>query len=315
MYDDTSKVPAVSAQPEQTDTLPLSCGQAETFRARVVPMKNGKVFLSFADVPASMALDEVVERVKSLNKKGVVLHSCDRATAEALAPKRDRLLVSYSAEIRIRGYKMPQKARNLCRRGAKECDVFEAAITAENAERFDAIEEARRAPGSPKIEGVFRTRFIDAHRAYVATLKTTGEWTAVITLTRYGQGRWHVEQLARHPEAPVGVMEQLIGHAVEKLGAEGAEVLNLGGVPLSYPEHDGKVVGIERFSLRDHAVRGISGALGNIAARRYNIKGLHQFKAKFNPHWEPRYLVGTRGLSLHDVYLMSKATGITGLTR
>jgi phosphatidylglycerol lysyltransferase len=93
------------------------------------------------------------------------------------------------------------------------------------------------------------------------------------------------------PAAPAGAMDFLL---VELLGwgrDQGYDWLNLGMAPLS---------GLERHPLAPAWHR-----VGNFIFRHgehfYNFEGLRRYKAKFGPHWEPRYLVARGGIALPRV--------------
>jgi hypothetical protein len=279
---------------------------------RSVPLANGKCFVSAADLPVGMATAELVGHLRSLSTKGVLIKGCDAALADAFTGAGGRVVLGHSARIDLAGYKLPGKVRNLAKRSAADVRTEEVALSEETTQRFTQLEAALRDPLAPRIEHVYRTRFEHAQRAFAARAGG-GKWVGAVTLTRYGAGRWHIEQLARHPQSPPGTMEQLLAAVIAQLQAEGGESLNLGEVPLVYPEHDGVVVGAHRFTFRDRLLQRAAPLLSRLAAKHYGVRGLLQFKNKFQPQWEERYFCGYPSLSLWDLFCLVRACGIMSL--
>ena len=95
--------------------------------------------------------------------------------------------------------------------------------------------------------------------------------------------------LMRHvPDAPGSVMDFLFIELMLWGRAEGYQWFNLGMAPFA---------GMENRSLAPYWNR-----LGSIIFRHgehyYNFQGLRQYKQKFDPVWEPKYLVSPGGLAL-----------------
>jgi phosphatidylglycerol lysyltransferase len=108
-----------------------------------------------------------------------------------------------------------------------------------------------------------------------------------------GQGKEELSiDLMRYlPEAPRGVMEYLFIQLMLWGKQEGYRWFNLGMAPLS--------------GLEDHVLAPLWSRLGAFVFRHgehfYNLQGLRQYKEKFNPEWESRYLASPAGLSLPRV--------------
>lgn len=78
--------------------------------------------------------------------------------------------------------------------------------------------------------------------------------------------------------APAGIMDYLFIESLLHFKEIGTAEFNLGLAPLAHVGQD------ENSNLAEKAI--------NILYNNfYNFKGLHDFKAKFNPRWEPRYLI------------------------
>jgi len=100
-----------------------------------------------------------------------------------------------------------------------------------------------------------------------------------------------VDLMRYHHEAPNGVMEALFVHLFEWGKAHGFHWFALGMAPLS---------GFERSPMAP-----LWNRLGAFLYRHgevfYGFQGLRAYKEKFNPEWEPRYLVYPGGLRLPRV--------------
>lgn len=108
--------------------------------------------------------------------------------------------------------------------------------------------------------------------------------------------------LMRHvPEAPPGIMEYLFIQLMLWGKQEGYRWFNLGMAPLS---------GLEARTLAP-----LWNRLGAFVFRHgehfYNFQGLRQYKEKFDPVWEPKYLASPGGLALPRI-LTNIASLISG---
>jgi phosphatidylglycerol lysyltransferase len=105
------------------------------------------------------------------------------------------------------------------------------------------------------------------------------------------QAELSLDLMRHHHDAPKEVMEGLFVHLMKWGQAQGYECLSLGMAPLS---------GFERSPVAP-----LWNRLGSFFYRHggafYNFQGLRAFKDKFDPEWEPRYLVYPGGLKLARV--------------
>ncbi|MGE4093135.1 MAG: bifunctional lysylphosphatidylglycerol flippase/synthetase MprF, partial [Candidatus Binatia bacterium] len=108
--------------------------------------------------------------------------------------------------------------------------------------------------------------------------------------------------LMRHlPEAPPGVMDYLFLQLMLWGQKEGYGWFNLGMAPFS---------GFESRALAPLWTR-LGALLFRHGEHFYNFQGLRQYKEKFDPEWEPRYLASPGGLALPRI-LTNLATLISG---
>ncbi len=97
-------------------------------------------------------------------------------------------------------------------------------------------------------------------------------------------GGWALDLMRKRPSLCPGAMEFLLATAMQTFKEEGAAVASLGLSALS------DVTPKEADNAPEllNRVRALAFEHFN---RLYNLKGLHQFKEKFQPHWEARYLI------------------------
>jgi phosphatidylglycerol lysyltransferase len=117
-----------------------------------------------------------------------------------------------------------------------------------------------------------------------------------------------VDLMRYAPDAPTGVMEYLFTELLLWASAQGYAWFNLGMAPLS---------GLEARALAPLWSR--AGALlFRHGEHFYNFQGLRDYKEKFTPTWEPRYLASPGGLALPRVVANVAALvsgGLSGMVR
>ena len=100
----------------------------------------------------------------------------------------------------------------------------------------------------------------------------------------YGPGGVHrgwTLDLMRRREGGFGpVMEYLIGSSAKLFSDEGAQILSLSGAPLTHETEP-----------EDGVIAQLMGRLAESLEPVYGFKSLHSFKRKFNPRYEPIYLL------------------------
>jgi phosphatidylglycerol lysyltransferase len=107
-------------------------------------------------------------------------------------------------------------------------------------------------------------------------------------LSGAGKEELSIDLMRYLPEAPNGVMDYLFLELMLWGEKEGYRQFNLGMAPLS--------------GLQDHALTPLWNRLGAFVFRHgehfYNFQGLREYKEKFSPLWEPKYLASPGGLML-----------------
>jgi phosphatidylglycerol lysyltransferase len=110
----------------------------------------------------------------------------------------------------------------------------------------------------------------------------TGEITAFANLVpEYQKNETSLDLMRRRWEVENGTMELLFTSMLEWAKAQGFASFSLGQAPLTgIGEHND-----------DPRVEQALRRLSEYFKRFINFRGLHTFKEKFNPRWEPRYVV------------------------
>jgi phosphatidylglycerol lysyltransferase len=148
--------------------------------------------------------------------------------------------------------------------------------------------------------GFFDERYLQ--HFHVAVVRVDGRIVAFANVLASGMGEELSVDLMRYAsDAPHGVMDYLFTELMRCGARDGYRWFNLGTAPLS---------GFEPRALAPLWSR--AGALVYQHGEHfYNFRGLRQYKAKFDPVWEPRYLASPGGLALPRV-LTNIATLISG---
>ena len=126
----------------------------------------------------------------------------------------------------------------------------------------------------------------------IALVRSEGSPAAFANLWQSGtREELSVDLMRFGPDAPRGAMDYLFIELMLWGRDQGFRWFNLGMAPLS---------GLERHPLAPAWHR-----VGNFVFRHgehfYNFEGLRRYKAKFDPEWEPKYLVARGGIALPRV--------------
>jgi len=155
--------------------------------------------------------------------------------------------------------------------------------------------------------GFFTTDYVRRFPASVVLLH--GRVVAFATVWRSGQQEeLSIDLMRQLEEAPDGVMEYLFLRLMLLGKEQGYRWFNLGMAPFS---------GIERHPLAPWWNR-VGSLLFRHGEHFYNFQGLRQYKEKFDPVWEPKYLACSGGLMLPQVLANVSALvsgGLSGLIR
>jgi phosphatidylglycerol lysyltransferase len=106
----------------------------------------------------------------------------------------------------------------------------------------------------------------------------------------YGRKGMGLDLMRRAEQCVPGTMELLLARTIEYLKNRGVEMVSLGLAPMSNANN-------EDASLLDSSVDLLTHRFGNLS----NSQSLFNFKKKFQPTWESRYLVFSHTLTLPKV--------------
>ena len=103
----------------------------------------------------------------------------------------------------------------------------------------------------------------------------------------YGRKGWGIDLMRRTVQVPVGTMELIIVRSIEYLKAGGAGIVSLGLAPMSNINHSDE-------TFLEYGIDFLSNFVGDLSKKA----ALCNFKKKFQPGWESRYLVYSNTLRL-----------------
>jgi len=183
-------------------------------------------------------------------------------------------------------------------------EVIQAESVAAHLEELKKISDAWLAEKNTREKGFslgfFQPDYI--RRCPVALVIRNGRIEAFANLWTGAQREELSLDLMRYlPEAAEGVMEFLFICLMLWGKAQGYRWFNLGMAPLS--------------GLENRALAPLWNRLGAFVFRHgehfYNFQGLRQYKEKFDPRWQPKYLASPGGLALPRIFA-NLATLISG---
>ncbi len=161
-------------------------------------------------------------------------------------------------------------------------ELLDGAVAAENEDQLQVISEqwlSRK--GSPEMGftmGRFDPAALARQKLFVALI---GNRVLGFVTWRTFAGGGHSLDLMRYAaDAPKSLMDYLIGQSLLHFQKDGCKFASLSNAPLANVSPE------DEFSLLD---RGVKLLFENVRGI-YEYKSLFQFKKKFNPVWEGRYL-------------------------
>jgi phosphatidylglycerol lysyltransferase len=180
---------------------------------------------------------------------------------------------------------------NRVRRESPDLNVREYRRTAPNREVDEQLEDissewlATKNGGEMGFNlGVFSIEELADKRTFIAR-RDDGTIDAFVTWLPYRGGRAVVlDAMRRRQSAQPGVMDMLIAESALAFKQEGLQTLSLAVAPLANADEASAISGYDR------AVRLIFRHFSQV----YGYRTLFQYKKKFGPLWEPRYLVFPR---------------------
>jgi len=174
----------------------------------------------------------------------------------------------------------------------------ELADTAERADTVTAISPPSNVSHlyTPRVVTGVATTSSGKACAFVTFIPVYGSLTAAATATSdqsevQGWG-WTLDLMRRAPDAPPGVIELLLVRAIQRFRSCGAQIVSLGMVAMAD-------TGQEMTPAQRQLANFVSNRLHLLESRRT----LFNFKQKFHPRWESRYIVTSTTLALPKIAL------------
>jgi phosphatidylglycerol lysyltransferase len=180
---------------------------------------------------------------------------------------------------------------NKVRREAPDLQVSEYRREVPDPEIDDQLEEisdewlsAKKGREMGFNLGIFSVEELNGKRTIIAQHES-GVVDAFVTWLPYRGGRAVVlDAMRRRERAQAGVMDLLIAHSALIFKKEGLEAASLAVAPLANADEDAAL---------SHYDRGVK-LLFDHFSTIYGYQSLFQYKKKFNPQWDGRYLVFPR---------------------
>ncbi|WP_370872308.1 bifunctional lysylphosphatidylglycerol flippase/synthetase MprF [Rhodopseudomonas julia] len=202
-----------------------------------------------------------------------------------------------SAKVKLADFELQggrrSNFRNALRKGERagfEFEVYPADRVPEILNELKAVSDVWLAYHNVREKAFSLGAFDEAYVAAqpVACLRHQGRIIAFATLlTTQVRYEASIDLMRVAPDAPNGTMDFLFLKLILLFKEEGYEWFDLGMAPLS---------GFRSGSAATLWNR-VGRAVFEHGERFYHFKGLHGFKDKFDPHWEPRYMAVSGGIN------------------
>jgi phosphatidylglycerol lysyltransferase len=211
------------------------------------------------------------------------------------------LKVGEEARVPLAGFALEgarwKGLRNLLRRMERagyECSVIPAGQAGPMLPELKAVSETWLAGKNTREKGFSLGYFDPAYLAHfpIAVVRGGGRIVAFANVwAGAGGAELTVDLMRTAADAPPGIMDYLLVRVFLWGREQGCRWFNLGMAPFS---------GLESRALAPLWTR-IGAFLFRTGEHYYNFQGLRQYKNKFHPDWEPRYLACPGGVSLAPI--------------
>jgi phosphatidylglycerol lysyltransferase len=206
--------------------------------------------------------------------------------------------IGEEARVPVAGFSLEGGARKSLRQNRRRVEAEGCAFEIVPRERVPSLMDELRAVSDAWLvakrtrEKGFSLGFFDAaylSRFPAAIVRRGGRVVAFANVWRGADSEEMSIDLMRFtPDAPAGLMDYLFVELILSAQAEGFRWFNLGMAPLS---------GFDSRSLAPLWTK-VGALVYRHGDQFYNFQGLREYKDKFDPVWEPRYLASPGGLAL-----------------
>jgi len=226
------------------------------------------------------------------------------------------LKLGEEARVPLAGFSLDGSARKKLRRTVSQVEKDGAAFEIIPVERVPEIMPQLRAVSDEWLQtkkvrekgfslGFFNEAYLSRHP--MGVVRREGRVVAFTNLWRGQPGDEITVDLMRYSsQAPDSVMEYLFIQLMLYGRREGYSYFNLGMAPLA---------GLENRALAPLWNR-VGALVYRFGENFYNFQGLREYKEKFDPIWEPRYLASPGGLQLPRILTNVSSLisgGVTGI--
>ena len=178
---------------------------------------------------------------------------------------------------------------NRAQKDGMDFELWQPPLSAEQVQQLRSVSDAWLSGGKREytfIMGYFDEAYLGASK--VGVLKQAGQVVAYANLLpAFSPKADSIDHMRSKPGISQVAMHYLLLQIIMARSADGVRELNLGLAPLS--------------KLEDQSLQNLSDRLlpliKLLGSRYYSFNGLEQFKGKFRPTWEARYVVYTGGLT------------------
>ena len=247
--------------------------------------------------PASVA-DSVSTFVRTTEGQGLIpcFFSCSQVTRDAMPDGWRALVIADDTIVDLPGLEFTGKAwsyvRQALNRGERDGMTFR--LTTMAAEPWGVRQQLRAISESwVGDKGLPEMRFTlgtlqeaeDPDVRLALAIAPNGDVDGFLSwLPVYGPGGtvrgWTLDLMRRREGGFGPVMEFLIGSSARDFASEGALTLSLSGAPLAH-----------EVTPDEGAIAQLLSSLSSALEPVYGFRSLHRFKTKFNPRYEPIYLL------------------------
>ncbi len=252
-------------------------------------------WVSLAEVPEEKHFQQILCELQKTSARGLLIRGCTTQIANQLKlNKFDILPIGQEAVLNLTKKLDAKKSiKELIRRGKKYGSYNQIKLTDENILKLACFKKESRHGHKPQLKHLFIDEFTKNTQAFVWE-NFSGEWQAVITISKVNDQKMQTELLLRKKRAPIGTMEALIFEVSEYLKKAGYKDWSLGEVPFILSKEN-------RLFSRSYFLAW----LGRKLRFAYNAESLYNFKNKFSPTWQPVYLCGYPKISVLSLLELS----------
>ncbi len=251
-------------------------------------------WISHASIQNENNLTETIAKINKDVNTDLIIRGCDNLIKEYLAKSGFySLKIGIEAVLDTNHNCFKKKSlKNLVNRGLKKGWIEKIPYSKENSALLREFVSSSVHGKEPQLKNLFLTDFMIDQTLYV--LRNNNEWLGAVLVSENSKNKLHTELILRTHNSPVGTMEAIIHQIYSDARKRNIQFLSLGEVPFAGP-----------FNInKDGVTSTLISLLGRSLNFAYNYRGLKNFKAKFNPNWEPVYICTSNKIKFRYLIFM-----------